>query len=260
MKRFEAAFLRLHEAYEALSTSGRDHTPGNVSCSDSDDEKPTPKRARPRARPSASAREGPDAAGASGQRAAGSKAPPDTPNTPAQAAQEVEERDAVADADEVEYDLSITVSWRKSPRKGSKPVTEVQRRAHARNVVSLASHHTQVWTACKLYSDSVERGTDGGGQHAHHAQGMRTVVSRGGVETAIAATEAYYRACDYHEKDVVLRVFVKEKGGCFTAVFHCCNNNMCRFVLHPYFTAFQTPPFHTSQIGHDHGEYCNIIS
>ena len=63
MKRFEAAFLRLHEAYEALSTSGRDHTPGNVSCSDSDDEKPTPKRARPRARPSASAREGPDAAG-----------------------------------------------------------------------------------------------------------------------------------------------------------------------------------------------------
>ena len=54
MKRFEAAFLRLHEAYEALSTSGRDHTPGNVSCSDSDDEKPTPKRAKP-GRPKAKA-------------------------------------------------------------------------------------------------------------------------------------------------------------------------------------------------------------
>ena len=208
--RAEQGFKRLGEAYEEVLNEHGGGGSGSGSAPNGGGAGKGSKRKAPKAAgekaPKATGNTHDDAIGSDGGESDGSSV--GTP--PSQLSMQVELEDGDPDAGWEEYDLSITMTWKKKPK--CKDLTESQRRTHARHVVGVAHRYSEEWTNCRLYSDSVERGTEGGCNHAHHVQGFRTVKSRGGIETAIKACEVYYRACDYLELHVQVRLVVKEKG------------------------------------------------
>ena len=209
-------FQRLQGAFETAQKSGKDYSnTQNLDPSDSEDDSGlphTPRRPPPSGAPGGTPK---TSAGPKKRtrRARTPSPPPPPPSDPAEAAERAETSHADPAKEPRVYHISITAGWKKKPGTHVKPVNEATRRRRARYMVDRAHEFTPAWKACRLYSDSVERGKEGGGQQAHHVQGFRTVESTGGPEGALAATEAYYRACYKDpEPGVVLRLVVKLIG------------------------------------------------
>ena len=185
------AVKRVNNAYSNL----KDGKP----LDDGDEQFQTPERPRKRSAPDTEPRDG----GFGGAE----------PQKPVENAKAVE--DSVIEGEWGVYVLSITCSFKKKPGAAHAPLDDNVRNRHARHIVDEAHLHSAALEEaglCTLYSDSVERGTDPKHKKAHHVQAFRRWHSRGGVETAILACEAYYRACILSDRSVVVTIYIKLIG------------------------------------------------
>lgn len=195
---YTAAFQRLQDAYDKLSSEGEASNAGT---------------------PDAQSGAGADGAAGEGSKKRKERAapppPPKAPSDPATAAWTVEDEGADADAAWECFWLSITAGFRKRRGNAYPELSEKTRSRLAQEMVDAAHlHHPALenYGLCTMYNDSREKGTDGRYQFASHLQGVRKWRSRGGAELAVRACETYYRACFPADSGATLHLLVKVKG------------------------------------------------